>query len=90
MGQANYPIASIPHLGGLLDLPPPASVALRIQHFGATLSGSDLRDDCTYDPLNFDRSVDGRVNADLHLENAHRLLGSISNGLSIEPAVDTI
>jgi hypothetical protein len=90
MGQANYPMGLNPPPRWTPRSATTADVALRIQHFGARLSSSDLRDDYTYDPLNFDRSVDRRINADLHLENAHRLLGSISNGLSIEPAVDLI
>jgi multidrug efflux pump subunit AcrB len=72
---------SIIHLGGLLNLPPPANMALRIQHLGAALSVPNLRGDDSDDPLNFGRKIDSRVNADFHLENVHRLLCSLSNDL---------
>jgi hypothetical protein len=66
---------------GLLNLPPPANMALRIQHLGAALSVPNLCGDGSDDPLNFGRQIDSPVNADFHLENVHMRLCSLSNHL---------
>src|SRR6516225_3061254 len=80
IGAPDYQ-GSIIHLGGLLNLPPPANMALRIQHLGGALSVLNLRDDDSGDPLDFGRKIDGRVNPEFHLESVHRLLCSSSNDL---------